>query len=95
MGPVFQKKLFFVQNRKKNKTHHHLILHIQNSLCTKFYSKQSKEPKMLRPNLVKKVIFSLKQKKLTSHPVSHIRINLGNKFYLKQAIWNFWNKFGQ
>ena len=50
---------------------------------------------MLRPNLAKKVIFALKQKKLTSHPVSHILINLGNKFYLKQAIWNFWNKLSQ
>ena len=62
-----QKEYFWSKNPKKqNKTkneHHHWILHIRNSVGTKFYSKQFW---ILGPNLPKKGIFGWKRTKWTS-----------------------------
>ena len=47
------------------------------------------------PNLPKKGVSGLKQKREHDHWILHIRISLGTKFLLKPTILIFWTKFAQ
>ena len=72
----------------KQKKEHHQILHIQNSLGTKFQLKLKYQNFWTK--LTENSYFqSKKEQNKNYHRILHIQVNLGSKFYLQQTIQIF------